>query len=160
MGMAESIDRLVGAPVLVFGSPPPGGRDLDLLARPDEERVLAEWLAGQGFLERGGEWVRFRECRVASLDLAPLSTWGLPEAAASALFEEARAIPGFERLVRPAPRHLLLILARRLAEGDGRMPYKHRKRIVDALAEDPSAWEGARDRKSTRLNSSHTVISY
>ena len=55
MGMAESIDRLVGAPVLVFGSPPPGGRDLDLLARPDEERVLAEWLAGQGFLERGGE---------------------------------------------------------------------------------------------------------
>src|SRR5947207_2177494 len=50
MGMAESIDRLVGAPVLVFGSPPPGGRDLDLLARPDEERVLAEWLAGQGFL--------------------------------------------------------------------------------------------------------------
>jgi len=144
MGMAESIDRLVGAPVLVFGSPPPGGRDLDLLARPDEERVLAEWLAGQGFLERGGEWVRFRECRVASLDLAPLSTWGLPEAAASALFEEARAIPGFERLVRPAPRHLLLILARRLAEGDGRMPYKHRKRIADALAEDPSAWEGAR----------------
>jgi thymidylate kinase len=144
MPLAESIDRLLEAPVLVFGSLPPAGRDLDLLARADEEEALSVWLEREGFLERGGEWVRFHDCGVESLDLVPTSAWGLPGAAASELFDEALPIPGFKRLVRPAPRHLLLILARRLAEGNGRTPYKHRKRIADALSEDASAWEGAR----------------
>ena len=144
MPLAESIDRILRAPVLVFGSLPPAGRDLDLLARSNEQEVLAAWLDREGFLERGGEWVRFRECTVESLDLVPVSAWGLLGAEASELFGEALPIPGFERLVRPAPRHMLLILARRLAEGDGRMPHKHRNRIADALSEDASAWEGAR----------------
>ena len=144
MPLAESIDRILRAPVLVFGSLPPAGRDLDLLARSNEQEVLAAWLDREGFLERGGEWVRFRECTVESLDLVPVSAWGLLGAEASELFGEALPIPGFERLVCPAPRHMLLILARRLAEGDGRMPHKHRNRIADALSEDASAWEGAR----------------
>jgi thymidylate kinase len=144
MPLAESIDRLLGAPVLVFGSLPPAGRDLDLLARRDEQEALSAWLERGGFLERGGEWVRFHDCGVDSLDLVPVSAWGLPGAAASELFDEALPIPGFELLVRPAPRHLLLIYARRLAEGNGRMPDKHRKGIADALAEDGAAWEGAR----------------
>lgn len=144
MLLAESIDRILRAPVLVFGSLPPAGRDLDLLARSNEQEVLAAWLDREGFLERGGEWVRFHDCGVESLDLVPVSAWGLLGAEASELFGEALPIPGFERLVRPAPRHMLLILARRLAEGDGRMPHKHRNRIADALSEDASAWEGAR----------------
>src|SRR5437763_737983 len=144
MLLAESIDRILRAPVLVFGSLPPAGRDLDLLARSNEQEVLAAWLDREGFLERGGEWVRFRECTVESLDLVPVSAWGLLGAEASELFGEALPIPGFERLVRPAPRHMLLIQARRLAEGNGRMPHKHRNRIADALSEDASAWEGAR----------------
>src|SRR5437763_4132597 len=144
MPLAESIDRILRAPVLVFGSLPPAGRDLDLLARSNEQEVLAAWLEREGFLERGGEWVRFHDCGVESLDLVPVSAWGLLGAEASELFGEALPIPGFERLVCPAPRHMLLILARRLAEGDGRMPHKHRNRIADALSEDASAWEGAR----------------
>ena len=144
MPLAESIDRILRAPVLVFGSLPPAGRDLDLLARSNEQEVLAAWLEREGFLERGGEWVRFHDCGVESLDLVPVSAWGLLGAEASELFGEALPIPGFERLVRPAPRHMLLILARRLAEGNGRMPHKHRNRIADALSEDASAWEGAR----------------
>ncbi|TMM21229.1 MAG: hypothetical protein E6F97_08805 [Actinobacteria bacterium] len=144
MPLAESIDRILRAPVLVFGSLPPAGRDLDLLARSNEQEVLAAWLEREGFLERGGEWVRFHDCGVESLDLVPVSAWGLLGAETSELFGEALPIPGFERLVRPAPRHMLLILARRLAEGDGRMPHKHRHRIADALSEDASAWEGAR----------------
>ena len=144
MPLAESIDRILRAPVLVFGSLPPAGRDLDLLARSNEQEVLAAWLEREGFLERGGEWVRFHDCGVESLDLVPVSAWGLLGAETSELFGEALPIPGFERLVRPAPRHMLLILARRLAEGDGRMPHKHRNRIADALSEDASAWEGAR----------------
>src|SRR2546421_9107163 len=143
MPLAESIDRILRAPVLVFGSLPPAGRDLDLLARSNEQEVLAAWLEREGFLERGGEWVRFHDCGVESLDLVPVSAWGLG-AEASELIGEALPIPGFERLVRPAPRHMLLILARRLAEGNGRMPHKHRNRIADALSEDASAWEGAR----------------
>jgi thymidylate kinase len=144
MPLAESIDRLLRAPVLVFGSLPPAGRDLDLLARRDEQEALSAWLEREGFLERGGEWVRFHDCGVESLDLVPASAWGLLGAAASELFDEALPISGFERLVRPAPRHVLLILARRLSEGTGQMPYKHRKRIADALSEDTAAWEGAR----------------
>ena len=46
--------------------------------------------------------------------------------------------------MRPAPRHLLLALARRLVEEDGRLPAKHRARIERALAEDATAWQGAR----------------
>jgi len=144
MPLAESIDRILRAPVLVFGSLPPAGRDLDLLARSNEQEVLAAWLEREGFLERGGEWVRFHDCGVESLDLVPVSAWGLLGAETSELFGEALPIPGFERLVRPAPRHMLLIQARRLAEGNGRMPHKHRNRIADALSEDASAWEGAR----------------
>ena len=144
MTLAEAIDARLGAPALVFGSPPPEGRDLDLLVRPREEHDLRAWLAQEGFLERGGEWVRFRDCGVDSLDLVPLSAWGLPDEAADELFAEARPVRGFRRLVRPAPRHLLLALARRLVEEDGRLPAKHRARIERALAEDATAWQGAR----------------
>ncbi len=145
MALAEHIDRLVDSPVLVFGSPPPAGRDLDLLARNPELQLIAEWLRSEGFLERSGEWVRFRDCRVDSLDLVPVAAWGLPEQAALDLFAEARPIPGFDRLVRPAPRHLLLALARRVVEGDGRLSAKHRARIEAALAEDAAAWDSARE---------------
>jgi thymidylate kinase len=144
MTLAQTIDRLLAGPVLVFGSPPPAGRDLDLLARPTEERVLRAWLEQEGFIERGGEWARFRDCTVESLDLVPLAAWGLADASAAELFAEARSVPGFRQLVRPAPRHLLLALARRLAEGDGRLREKHRERIESALGEDPAAWDGAR----------------
>jgi thymidylate kinase len=144
MTLAETIDHLLTGPVLVFGSPPPAGRDLDLLARPAEERALTAWLEQERFIERDGEWARFRNCAAESLDLVPLAAWGLPDASAAELFAEARPVPGFRQLVRPAPRHLLLALARRLVEGDGRLPQKHRERIDSALAEDPAAWDGAR----------------
>jgi hypothetical protein len=144
MNLAESIDRVVEAPVLVFGSPPPAGRDLDLLARPSELAALAAWLTREGFLEQGGEWVRFRDCTAESLDLVPISAWGLPDAAAESLFADAQPIEGFDHLVRPAPPHLLLVHARRLAEGDGLLPAKHRARLDAALAEDPAAWNAAR----------------
>lgn len=145
MTLAERIDGRLEARVLVFGSPPPGGRDLDLLVRPSEEAVLTAWLKQEGFVERSGEWVRFRSCAAEALDVVPLRAWGLTDAAAAQLFEEARVIPGFRHLARLAPRHELLALARRLVEGDGRLSVKHRGRIEAALATDPSAWRGARD---------------
>lgn len=144
MPLPDLIDHVLASPVLVFGSPPPTGRDLDLLARAPELGALSEWLRDEGFVERGGEWVRFRDCSVESLDLVPVAAWGLPDEAADELFAEARPIGRFLRLVRPAPRHVLLTLARRLVEGDGVLSGKHRARIEAALAEDGAAWDGAR----------------
>src|SRR6266536_839319 len=129
MTLAEAIDVQLDAPALVFGSPPPAGRDLDLLVRPAAAVKLSAWLEREGFLERGGEWARFRDCGVESLDLVPLAAWGLPPEDAADLFAEARPVPGFRLLVQPAPRHLLLALARRLVENGGRLSPKHRARI-------------------------------
>ena len=143
MTLAQAIDGLLTARALVFGSPPPAGRDLDLLVQPVEERALREWLEQEGFLERGGEWVRFRSCTAESLDVVPVRAWGLPDESVAELFAEAVPVPGFRQLARPAPRHLLLALARRLVEGDGRLSPKHRARIENALAEDRAAWRGA-----------------
>ena len=144
MTLAEAIDAQLAAPALVIGSPPPGGRDLDLLMRPAEAEELGSWLEREGFLERGGQWVRFRDCSVESVDLVVLTAWGLSEESARNLFLEARPLPGYNRLMRPASSHLLLALGRRLVESDGRLRPKHRARIELALAEDVDAFEVAR----------------
>lgn len=145
MTRAERIDRELAGNVLVFGSPPPEGRDLDLLARPEEYDALARRLAEEGFIERGSEWVRFAGCAAESLDLVPVRAWGLPPPAIDDVFAEARPLPGFRRLVRPAPHHLLLMLARTTAEGDGVLSPKRRVRIERALGENPEVWARARE---------------
>ena len=143
MTLAARVDEQLPQPVLVFGSPPPEGRDLDLLARPEAEVALVRWLRDEGFVEHGGEWVRFRGCSVESLDLVPTDAWGLPVDAIERLFDEARPIDGFRRLVRPAPRHVIVMLAQRAAEGDGRLAGKKAARLERALAEDADAWDEA-----------------
>jgi thymidylate kinase len=60
------------------------------------------------------------------------------------LYADALPIEGYEHLVRPAPHHQLLILARRVAGADGRLDEKRRRRVDAALAADPRAWQGAR----------------
>lgn len=116
---AELVDAAVTARVLVFGSLPPAGRDLDLLVRPAEEAALARLLAEAGFLRRGHKWGRFGSATPDVVELVPAATWRLPAAELEALFAEAAPLPGFRHLVRPAPHHSLLISARRLA-GTGR----------------------------------------
>lgn len=140
--LARAIDAQVGDRVLVFGSLPPQGRDLDLLARPDEQGQVAAVLRSQGALNRGVQWVVFRDCAAASVDLVPAADWRLPRAEADALFEQAQAVPGFRNLVAPAPAHALLIAARRVAL-QGRCPPKLRLRLGAILDRDPSVWERA-----------------
>lgn len=133
------VDEAAGDRVLVFGSLPPDARDLDLLARPSEERAIAAGLAAEGFVSRGREWARFRDGSAIGVDLVAAAAWNLPEAELAALFDEARPIEGFQRLVRPAPHHALLILARLgLSE-------KRRGRLEAVVAEDPKAWEWAEE---------------
>jgi len=141
--------------VLVIGSVPPAGNDLDVLVRPDQERVLGEILTRAGFVcrqvapfrgyPRGFRiWARFRECDAHTVDEIPVGDLELPAEESARLFAEARPIPGFARLLRPSPRHVLLRLAHDyLDPEDSRAPLSasRRRRVSGALAEEPAAWE-------------------
>lgn len=146
--IVELIESSAADRVLVFGSLPPDGRDLDLLVRPQEEVALAHAFADRKMLTRSGKWVSFRNCSAYRVELVPASSWSLPPAETDALLGEARPIDGTRRLFRPAPYHLLLIYALRVAHGRG-LQEKHRGRLAAALVEDPASWDRARDRAET-----------
>ena len=145
---ATLVDTLVERPVLVFGSLPPTGRDVDLLAHPPEHHALAAGLEQAGYLRRGHVWARFERCSADVVEVVAAAAWELPAGELDALFERALPLAGRRHLVRPAPEHALLILARRLARERGALQAKHRERIATALEEDPGAWERARARAS------------
>jgi thymidylate kinase len=145
LAVAHTIDSLTDERVLVFGSVPPGGRDLDLLVPTGADR-LAEDLVDHGFLQKGRHLVRFERCSAVDVELVPATDWGLHEGEVLSLFESAKRIERFSSLVRPSPEHALLILARRLVRGDGRLDTRRRARVDRALHEDPNAWERAGDR--------------
>jgi thymidylate kinase len=131
------VDDAAVGPVLVIGSLPPEGRDLDVLVRPDDERAIAARLEAAGLRRSGREWVAFEGCTAFGVELVPAERWGLPPAEVAALFADARPIAGYARLVRPAPHHQLLLLARiGLTE-------KRMRRLRAALEEDPDAWTRA-----------------
>jgi thymidylate kinase len=139
------VDRAVADRVLVFGSPPPEGRDLDVLAREPERRALAPALAREGFEQRGAQWVRFRGCTAVAVDLVAAAEWRLPADELAALFEEAVPLSDFEHLVVPAPHHALLIVARRVSRS-GAYGDRLRSRVDEIASRAPSAWEEARQR--------------
>jgi hypothetical protein len=92
-------------------------------------------------------WARFAACDAAVVDAIPLANLELPAGEADRLFADARPIDGFERLRRPAPHHVLLILAHNFLDaGDGEVPLSagRRRRVMGALAEDEDALERAR----------------
>ena len=87
--------------------------------------------------------MRFSACGAEPVDLIPATHWELPEVELDALFADALPLDGFDRLARPAPHHLLLMLSRRLVQGDGRLDEKRRARVKRALEDDASAWDVA-----------------
>jgi thymidylate kinase len=140
------LDAAVSGRILLFGSPPPRGRDLDLLVRPPEAIASTAWLTRDGFANHGHRWVKFERCTASVVDLVPADSWGLPDGELSALFEDARPWEDAARVVRPAPHHVLLIAARRLIRTQGGLEERRRTRVAAALAEDARAWELARRR--------------
>lgn len=142
----QELDAALTRPVLVYGSPPPHGRDLDLFARTAEAAALAAALPAAGFEQLAGSWVRWTSTGPQVVDVRPEQAWGLPDDEVAALFAEALPVPGSSRLVRPSPAHVLLLLARRTASGTGGLDDKRRARLAAALAEDPRAWERAAGR--------------
>jgi thymidylate kinase len=145
---AAIVDAAATGRVVVVGSLPDTGRDLDLLVRDGDVPPIEIALAAAGFRNRFGEWARFAECTAEGVDLVPASSWGLPTADLDDLFLRAVPLAGFVNLVRPAPEHALLVLAR-LTGASGSLPPKRRRRIDAALAEAPDGWRRARARAGT-----------
>lgn len=152
--VARIVDARLRRRVLVLGGLPPEGRDLDLVVRRSERETVAAILAEHGFLRRGKhlaprrrwieQWARFHGSSAFSVDLNPAERWDLPAAELEALFAEARPIEGFSYVVRPAPHHVLLLAARRLARHGGSIDPKRQRRVLRAVAEDSDAWRQAR----------------
>jgi thymidylate kinase len=143
MDVLALVDTAATDRVLLFGAPPPAGRDLDLLARPSSAAAIAARLRAAGFLGRGELWARFHECGASAVELVPAAAWELPHAELEALYDEAEPVASLEHVVAPAPQHVLLIAARRFAHGRGALDEGRRARIEQALARDPAAWEPA-----------------
>jgi thymidylate kinase len=140
------IDRSLTTSVLVFGSVPPDARDLDLLVRAGDEAAVASALEGAGLVGRGSRFAAFGGCTAFGVELATVTSWKLPRGEADALFEQALPLAGARHVLRAAPAHALLILARRLAWSGGSLAEKVGPRIASVLAEDPNAWVAARER--------------
>lgn len=141
---ARLVDGAAAERILVVGSAPPEARDLDLLARPSEQAAVEAALDDAGYLRRGLQAVRFAHGGVTVVEVTPAAHWRLPADETAALFSDARPLDGFERLVRPAAHHVLLMLGFDLAAG-GSLREKHRRRIDAALEEAPEAWGRARE---------------
>ena len=154
---AELVDGALARPALVIGSPPPHGNDLDLLLREDEERDLEAILSREGFTYRAVPpfrgyplgwriWARFRDCDAVAVDAIPVGNLTLPPAEEERLFADALPLAGYRQLLRPAPHHVLLILAHDFVEpGPLALSSSRRDRLRRALQEDPSASERARE---------------
>ncbi len=144
--VAAAIDRVAQGPVLVVGSLPPGGRDLDLLASPEDHARIRAWLRDQGFIPWRHTYARFGAPAPYAVELSSTERWATSIDDATSLFDDAEAIPGLERLVRPSPATVLLMAARGTVTRRGRMTEKVRRRLGDALERDPEAWAHAEQR--------------
>ena len=127
MGLTERIADMVDGRVVVAGSLPPFGADLDLLVRPAQAEALAAGLAAAGFERRGRVWARFADCEAEVVELAPVAALRLPADEVERLFEEATPLEALGRVCRPAPHHAILILSGRIDARGPRHPAQARR---------------------------------
>jgi dTMP kinase len=146
-GVAATIDAAASGRVIVLGSLPPEGRDLDLLARSPERERIERALDAAGLVRKGSDFALFRACRAYGVELITAEEF-VPQAALDDLFTRALPLEGYSALARPAPTHALLVLAR-LVVDEGRLQPKRRARLERILAEDPQAWRHAREMASS-----------
>lgn len=140
MNVSAFVDSAVQDRVVVFGSLPPNGRDLDLLVRGPERDALVKALTAAGFLQRRNVLALFQGSSVESVELIPAADWKLRPEELDALYEQAWPIGDLQHVVRPAAHHALLIAARRF-DREGGLSTKLRAQIQAALEEDGSAWK-------------------
>ena len=143
---AELVDGIVPEPVLVVGSSPDAGKDLDLLTRPKALTALVARLSENGWARRDDVFITVEDGCCLVVDVESTLETGLPAAAIDELFAAALQIDGFRSLVRPAPHHDLLLLARRFGSAIHSLSAAHRERLAAVGRSDPRAWERARSR--------------
>jgi thymidylate kinase len=141
--VAATIDAAAAGRVIVLGSLPPAGRDLDILARSAERARIERALRAAGLLRKDSDFALFRDCSAYGVELFAAEQF-VPRAALEDLFAQALPLGGFGTLARPAPAHALLVLAR-LVVDEGRLQPKRRARLERILTEDPLAWQRARE---------------
>jgi dTMP kinase len=145
LSVLRLVDRSASGRVLVYGSLPPAGRDIDLLvAARDLDPIVSE-LRDEGFVGAGREWALFRASSVCKVEFAQADRWRLPPAEEEALFAEATPFADLTKVAEPSPHHTLLLLATRLGRF-GELSEKHRARIHGVLQRDPGAWTAAHAR--------------
>jgi thymidylate kinase len=144
--VATAIDRVVDGPVLVIGSLPPEGRDLDLLAKPSDHAKIIDWLHDANFVRWRDIWARFDPSGLYGVELSSADRWRTRRTDASSLFIDAEPLPGFDNLCNPSPATVLLLAARGGVTRRGRITAKVRSRISQALERDPRAWDVASER--------------
>jgi thymidylate kinase len=140
-GVAATVDAAAGGRVIVLGSLPPSGRDLDLVALAPERERIERALVEAGLARKGAGFALFRSCSAYGVELFAAEDFA-PAAALAELFAQAIPLPGFDAFARPSPPHALLVLAMLVAD-EGRLEPKRRERLMRILAEDPHAWEHA-----------------
>lgn len=138
----ELIDSVIQDRVLVYGSLPPDGGDLDILARPAELSAIREALVAEGFIPIRRVLVRFRPGYCEMVELTPADAWKLPPIELSAVFAEAAPIAGMRWLTRPSAYHALLIRARKAVRRQPSLR-KLRSRMDGMLADAPDVWRRA-----------------
>ncbi len=140
--VAALVDSTATGRVVVVGSLPPHGRDLDLVVRAPQRPPLERGLLAGGLVRKDSCFALFGDCSAYAVELIVAHEF-LPQDAEDELFAQARPLPGFRSLARPCPGHALLILAR-LVVDEGWLSAKRRQRLERILAEDSQAWAIAR----------------
>lgn len=149
--VASAIDEVLDGPVLLTGSPPPMGRDLDLLARSAQARTVRALLDLCGFLPWGTTWARFDGHGAVAVELLPAEDWSSDRGHdGDELLAGAVALPGFRHLSRPAPHVQLVLVAQSLLSHRGRLTPGGRERATEAVAGDHRVWDDA-ERLARRL---------
>lgn len=138
------IDTVARDRAVIVGSPPPAGRDLDLLVRSSDRSVIQHALRLHGYQPAGRAWARLNYGTPELVELLTPADWALPDRAVEELFDKAIPLHGHSHLCLPAPAHRLLILARKLPRTPGRLSQKHRQQITEALRLRPTAFAEAR----------------
>lgn len=140
--VAATVAGAAGGSVLVLGSLPPHGHDLDILARRPERERLERALIARGYVRKGSTFGLFDACTAYGVELIDAEGY-LPSGAREELFAAARPLQNLPNLARPAPEHALIILAR-LVWDEGRLRPKRVDRLQRIEAEDPQVWARAR----------------
>src|SRR5262249_62086100 len=100
--VTATVDAAALGRVIVLGSLPPAGRDLDLLARTPERERIESALSDAGLERKGSEFALFGACSAFGVELITAERF-LPRSALDDLFGRALPLDGSTALARPAP---------------------------------------------------------